>query len=1293
MFNCHLNSIKNVALCFILAIFSSLLIAQPNQPPGKSAELLFSHELIDFGAVTPNVSVSRTLTIEHTGKAASPSFTILSAVLDELDSSRYSTDFSGPVTLLPGQQLQINVTFTPPQSGIAPGTLVITHTAAQAVTRVELTGVGNGPSTAFLAVDSGAEGAGFFKSFLSGFPSIKPTQLQFGPDQSLYVATVDGGVYRMTVERNGINQYSITAIETIDLIRNMVNHDDDGSISATQGSRLVTGMLVAGTALQPMVYVTSSDPRVGGGPGGTSTNLDTNSSIVSRLSLQNGNWLKQDLVRGLPRSEENHHTNGIALNAADDLLYVAVGGNTNQGAPSNNFAFLPEYALSAAILEIDLAVIGNGTYDLPTLDDEDRPGSIDANDPFGGNGGKNQAIVVADGPVQVYAPGFRNPYDVIIMDNGNMYTWDNGPNAGWGGVPIGDGGQCTNAVVEPGATRYDALHRISGQGYYGGHPNPTRGNNENKFNTTNPQSPVPFSNTVECIHRGAPGGVNRPAHPDNTYMLALAQSTNGLTEYRGSNFSGALQGELLAAVWDNSLHRVEFSADGASVVDSGPLFSNIDIRPLDVTAQGDLDLFPGTIWVADFVARSIAVFEPDDYDGGGGTGCNATDPQLDADQDGYSNADEYANGTNPCSAADVPADADQDFVSDRLDDDDDNDGLLDVQDPFAVDVANGSLTDIPVNLEWSSDSPAAGYLENLGFTGLMVNGSDDYLDMFDTNQMTIGGAAGVLTVDNVPSGDAIVGTNTQQYAFQLGVNVNQQSPVFEIHSRIVAPFAGISPQPHQSVGVFFGNGDQDNYIKLVANAQGSTGGIQFMIEVDGVFSGSTQQDAMVYGAESIDLTIQVSPDTQTAKAFYRINSNAQIGELIEIAQARDFPVAWLNGATKPAAGIISTSFNAVPFTASWDNFSVDNGNVIISNSAPVASIVANSYATVQQPQTLQGEASDDGLPEGSTLQYQWSQLSGPSSVTFSDNTSAATQVSYQSAGVYEIQLLVSDGELQSTATLAINVNDPTNSPDNIALRINAGGIEIPDSVETWQSGAAYVNTGITFGNNIFIDMSAVPDYIPAALFSTERWDPGTEPEMHWMLPVTPGAYEVRLYFSELFPSTQGAGLRVFDVDVEDQSIVGIDVWSEVGANAALMKTIEVDSDDVLDIVLRHVTQNPSIKGIEVIAIGSTEPPNSAPVVEAGQDTIARRGRRIRLNGSVTDDGLPEGSVVQSQWRVVGGPGIPGSVEFTATSALDSRVRFSESGRYILELISTDGELSGTDTMEVEVCRRLRGCTF
>jgi hypothetical protein len=69
--------------------------------------------------------------------------------------------------------------------------------------------------------------------------------------------------------------------------------------------------------------------------------------------------------------------------------------------------------------------------------------------------------------------------------------------------------------------------------------------------------------------------------------------------------------------------------------------------------------------------------EPNDFGGGGGPTCTGADnPALDEDGDGYSNADEIDNGTNPCSAASTPDDNDGDFVSDLNDTDDDNGQLL-----------------------------------------------------------------------------------------------------------------------------------------------------------------------------------------------------------------------------------------------------------------------------------------------------------------------------------------------------------------------------------------------------------------------------------------------------------------------------------------------------------------------------------------------------------------------------------------------------------------------------------------
>ena len=273
------------------------------------------------------------------------------------------------------------------------------------------------------------------------------------------------------------------------------------------------------------------------------------------------------------------------------------------GIPSNNFASIPEYALSAAIVEIDLNDIGNTTYDLPTLNDEDRPGANDNNDPFGGNNGKNMAILTNNGPVQIYSPGWRNAYDLVITEKNNMYTVDNGPNSGWGDTPTGS---CLNNYKEDGGNTYgDNLHHIANKGYYGGHPNPTRGSKNNTFNDSNPQSPIQGgANAIECQFK-------IPGQQDNA-LHVFKSSTNGLGEYTASNFGGAMKGDLLTASFDKSIYRIQLDNAGTKLIGIDKLFTGLG-TPLDVTAQSDAQIFPGTVWVADFAQSAIHVFEPTDY--------------------------------------------------------------------------------------------------------------------------------------------------------------------------------------------------------------------------------------------------------------------------------------------------------------------------------------------------------------------------------------------------------------------------------------------------------------------------------------------------------------------------------------------------------------------------------------------------------------------------------------------------------------------------------------------------------
>lgn len=580
-----------------------------------SSELKITDNSLEFGTVQVDIATNKTLTLTNAGGNGYPPINLFNVTIAGDNADSFNTNYGNTVTLDPGQSTKIVTTMTSTIAGQKAAQLIIDHDGSNPSIRVDLKGtvilppepdpepIVDDPTTPVPPTPGGLTSPDFLQTKLKGATPQNPTSLQFGPNGNLYVAERDGDIWEYEVTRTNKNTYNITKSNKIGLVQAMKNHNDDGSVNNGVKGRLVTGILATGTAAKPEIFVASSDPRMAAGPSGNDSNLDTNSVIISKLTKNGANWSKKDLVRGLPRSEENHVGNGMQLSANGNILYIAMGGHTNMGIPSNNFASTPEYALSAAIVAINLNQIGNNTYDLPTLDDEDRPGANDNNDPFGGNDGKNMAILENNGPISIHAPGFRNAFDLLLTEEGRMYTVDNGPNAGWGDKPAAN---CLGTYKQAGGdTHGDSLHFIKNKGYYGGHPNPTRGSKNNTFNDSNPQSPIQGNaNPVECGYK-VPGKGNNALH-------VFGSSTNGLGQYTASNFSGSMKGDLLAASFNKSVYRIQLNNNGDKIIGLDKFFTNLG-TPLDVTSQGDNDTFPGTVWISDYAQNTIHIFEPKDY--------------------------------------------------------------------------------------------------------------------------------------------------------------------------------------------------------------------------------------------------------------------------------------------------------------------------------------------------------------------------------------------------------------------------------------------------------------------------------------------------------------------------------------------------------------------------------------------------------------------------------------------------------------------------------------------------------
>ncbi|WP_338733296.1 malectin domain-containing carbohydrate-binding protein [Mangrovimonas cancribranchiae] len=1165
--------------------------------------------------------------------------------------------------------------------------------------------------TFVLSFFSHAQTISFSSSGLVNGNILNPTSLQFGPDNRLYVAQQNGTIWAYTIERDAASQgngtYTATAIEEINHIKiGVPNHDDLGNFNPSQ-QRLITGILVKGTPTNPIIYVTSSDYLLGGGSAGNDTNLDTNSSTISKLEWDGSAWAKVDLVRGLPRCEENHAINGMQMfeRNGNTYLLVAQGGQTNKGAPSNNFAATPEYFFSGSMLIVDITQLENMPiyndprtntdyiYDLPTLNDPSpsRPdidnthpefpypvghpmynATIDLGDPFGGNNSLNQAIPEPGGPVQVFAPGFRNAYDVLVTENGRIYTSDNGPNSLWGGLPkiydintdvfLGDQSTITydpnnhyitNELNESGSSLVgDPLHYVgtindSNGTYYGGHPIPilafpSRAKVIAYENSGGSWIPIETHDLEELIS-GISGYFNTdflitdfPDQPHiGEYLLdepvgspkvnildVINSSTNGIAEYTASNFGGAMQGNILTASFNGDINRYVLNATGDTVLEYEATFNGFGSIPLDVIAQSDNDIFPGTVWAATYGSNSITVFEPAEIE------CyQPNDPEYNAsadyDNDGYSNQDEIDNGSNICSQSSKPKDFDGDFISDLNDDDDDNDGILDVNDPFPIDPDNGMNTTLPINRPFWNNDPGTGFF-GLGFTGLMLNptGATDYLTQFNENDMSFGGAAGKATVDSVSGGDALENLNSQEYGFQFGFNTSNLTNSFTIHTKVESPFFGSGgsqndPVDFQSYGIQFGTGDQDNYLKIVIMTGTSNAdtehGIQVLLEDNGVVTSDTKYDITdMLLSGSVYLYASIDPILQTAQPYYSIDGG---NTLTLLGSPMTLPASFFDVSDNigMAVGLISTSRSSTtpnPFTATWDYIEVyENQDGLLTTSPETVDFGLTPVLNTQRTKSV--TITNAGGPTDSAITITQLNFSGDDATLFSSDISLPLNIppsasidipiDFSSDGLIGIKNAQLEIVHSGTSTTLVNLIGHLTDIYSPLVRINCGGPEVlsTDNGPNWEDnttivGASFVvNRGTSYSissiDPAFKDPS-IPNYISNSEYNdVMRYElSNSDPEelMTYSITLPNGDYIVNLYFTNLYNGTPNPGERIEHVDIEGvRQIESLDPVGEFGHRIAGMVQRNVSlNDGVLDISFVHELQNPLVNAIEILAV-------------------------------------------------------------------------------------------------------------
>ena len=409
------------------------------------------------------------------------------------------------------------------------------------------------------------------------------TALTIGPDGRLYAGTITGLIHRFSINPDG----TLTSPQVIDTV-----------LANNGGPRMLTGLEFdpRATAANLVLWVTHGHYVTDNGT------LNWNApDFTGKVSLLGGANLQTytDYVVNLPRSVRDHLTNQMDF-GPDGALYLSQASNSAMGAPDNAWGMRPERLLSATVLRLDTATLANRIAA--------GQGALDAKTPDGGGTFDPWA---ANSPLTIYATGVRNAYDLIWHSNGRLYAPANG-SAAHGAAPgytagtavprrvdrdlYGPGPYPTtsvSAIPDVLMTEPDFLFLVEQYGYYG-HPNPLRG--EYVLNGGNPTTAVdplevdqyPVGTLPDRNYRGA------------AYVFGRKLSPNGVVEYSGPAFNGALNGRLLVTRFagGDDIVALRVAADGSIVDEPETTITGLTgfVDPLDLA----LDHFTGNLYVSEY---------------------------------------------------------------------------------------------------------------------------------------------------------------------------------------------------------------------------------------------------------------------------------------------------------------------------------------------------------------------------------------------------------------------------------------------------------------------------------------------------------------------------------------------------------------------------------------------------------------------------------------------------------------------------------------------------------------------
>jgi len=219
---------------------------------------------------------------------------------------------------------------------------------------------------------------------------------------------------------------------------------------------------------------------------------------------------------------------------------------------------------------------------------------------------------------------------------------------------------------------------------------------------------------------------------------------------------------------------------------------------------------------------------------------------------------------------------------------------------------------------------------------------------------------------------------------------------------------------------------------------------------DGVASSSSDVSVLINRAPMVD----AGPDLTIANPQVTLNGSAvddglpatnlvaTWSQISGPGTATFSPVSTTNAPPTTTVTFSATGVYVLRLTAD-DSLASQSADVTISvDAAPVVTVSNTPIINFPDTASLSATATDDGIPTGAFLAYHWTQISGPGTISFADDSALATTASFSTSGVYVIEFQASDGLLTGSSNITVTVNQPPVAQDQSVTVVEDSQINV-----------------------------------------------------------------------------------------------------------------------------------------------------------------------------------------------------------------------------------------------------------